>query len=173
MTQISFNGPDGMDGQWHNSLKNCQNHCGTMGGLKSIRETKRPGFVIFQEQKGSTASAMCPLSSWNKWVVYWQEPPNLACSGSFYFRPRTWEPGRDGGHIQCEDKSIWQGINSSSTGVISSLASVREWMVVMNIYICDPDHQISSHDLFPVCGPKELCLWPAYLSSDKTSILSH
>ena len=70
------------------------------------------------------------------------------------------------GHIQCDDKSIWQGSNSGSTGVIRSLVSVREWMVIMSIYICDPDHQISSHDLFPVCGPKEWCLWSAYLSSD-------
>ena len=172
MTQISFNGPNGMDGPQHHSLKHCQNHCGIIGGLKGVTEIKTRVCNLPGADRVHNF-CMCPPSSWNRRDVYWQEPQPWHAAEASLSDLEPWCPIVMCGHIQCDDKSLWQGSNSGSRGIISRLVSVRELVAIMSIYIRDPDHQISSHGLFPIRGPKEWCLCSACLSNDKTSILSH
>lgn len=95
MTQISFDGPNTMDGPQHHNLKNCQNYCGIIGNPKRGEGDQKSS--VCKLPGAERVHSCCSVSSliMTKRSCLLAGATNLACSGSLCFRQRTPAPDTD------------------------------------------------------------------------------
>lgn len=127
------------------NLKNRQKHCSIIGSPEG--DQKSNVYSLPGARRVNNLSAKCHSSSWDKWVIYWQEPQTWYAVVASVSDIEPQSLMVICGHGQCDDKFMWQSRNLGSAGIVSLSVSVREWTLIMGIYVNYQDCQISSHDL--------------------------